>query len=241
MGRRMGDYTAQNTKCMVQVNGTTLIDRVMQQLRRAGVDRVVTVTGYKGDSLKDYLTGRYPDMRQVFVDNSEYQTTNNIYSLWLARRQMAEDDTLLLESDLIYEDAVLEMAAETGYDAAAVVARYRPGMDGTVVTLDRESVITEFIPKSLFNPADADRYYKTVNIYSFGRSFAETTFIPALGEFIDRHGRNEYYEMVLRYLTASGACRIHGLCTGNLKWYEIDNADDLHRAEQIFPASAQNG
>ena len=103
MGRRLGEFTSDNTKCMLEVNGVRLIDRMLGQLSKLNLSRIVIVIGYEGEKLRSYLTKNYPSYPIEFVENKVYDRTNNIYSLWLARGFIAEEDTLLLESDLIYE------------------------------------------------------------------------------------------------------------------------------------------
>ena len=97
-----------DTKCMVKINGITLIERMLRQLDRYGMDRIIIVTGYKGDILKDYVQNLRINTPVVFVDNSDYRHTNNIYSLWLTREFLEEMDSLVLESDMIFEDRVIE-------------------------------------------------------------------------------------------------------------------------------------
>lgn len=110
MGRRLGDLTKGHTKCMVEVNGVTLIDRVIKQLSRLNLSRLVLVVGYKGKELKEYIGNRYDGVIKIeYVENPIYDKTNNIYSLALAKDLLCEDDTLLLESDLIFEDSMLDI------------------------------------------------------------------------------------------------------------------------------------
>ncbi len=108
MGRRLGDYTRDNTKCMVEMGGVKIIDRLLAQLGKLDLKRVVIVTGYKGDNLRSHLRDNYHGPLSLeFVDNPIYDKTNNIYSLSLAKKQLTEDDTLLIESDLVVSDRLL--------------------------------------------------------------------------------------------------------------------------------------
>lgn len=167
MGRRLGEFTADNTKCMLKVNGERLIDRMLGQLHRLDLSRIVVVVGYEGAKLREYIAQRYPSRRIEFVENPVYDKTNNIYSLWLAREHMAADDTLLLESDLIFEDGVLDAAMRSEQPNVALVSKYETWMDGTMVRIDDDDNIVNFIPKKAFKYSDTDFYYKTVNIYKF--------------------------------------------------------------------------
>ena len=184
MGRRLGEFTANNTKCMLEVNGIRLIDRMLSQLSMLELSRIIIVIGYEGQNLKNYLTKNYPDWNIEFVENRVYDKTNNIYSLWLARGYMSEDDTLLLESDLIYEDAILKAAVDCPNPNVALVSKYETWMDGTMVRINDELDIVNFIPKAAFKYSDTGFYYKTVNIYKFSRDFIVNHYLPFLDAYI---------------------------------------------------------
>lgn len=233
MGRRLGEFTSDNTKCMLEVNGVRLIDRMLSQLSKLNLSRLVIVIGYEGQKLKSYLTKNYPSYPIEFVENNVYDKTNNIYSLWLARGFMAEEDTLLLESDLIYEDAILEAAVNSEDDNVALVSKYETWMDGTMVRIDDDRNIVNFIPKAAFKYSDTDYYYKTVNIYKFSKDFIVNHYLPFLDAYIKVLGENEYYEQVLRVITLIDKCGIKALPIKG-DWYEIDDVQDLRIAETIF-------
>lgn len=234
MGKRLGDLTAENTKCMIEVNGTRLIDRVLNQLNELDLDRIIIVTGYKGEKLRAYIDSKYPTRNIIYVDNPIFDKTNNIYSLWLAREYMREDDTLLLESDLIFSDNILKTAADSKYPNVALVAKYQTWMDGTMVRIDEDDNIVNFIPQKAFKYEDVPYYYKTVNVYRFSKEFCSDHYLPFLEAYIKVLGENEYYEQVLRVLTLMETTNIKALPIGDSPWYEIDDIQDLKIAETIF-------
>ena len=172
MGKRLKEFTKDNTKCMVRVNGEMLIDRVVSQLLRLGVSRLVVVTGYKGETLRRHLGTERGGMSIEYVDNPDYYRTNNIYSLWLAKDTLQQEDTLLLESDLIFDYGLLEGIAANKEPNLALVAKYEPWMDGTMVQIDKDCNIVNFVPKKAFDYKYAGTYYKTVNIYKFSKEFS---------------------------------------------------------------------
>ncbi|MDE6400928.1 MAG: phosphocholine cytidylyltransferase family protein, partial [Muribaculaceae bacterium] len=234
MGRRLGEYTADNTKCMLEVNGIRLIDRMLAQLFDLELERVVIVVGYEGDKLKNYILQNYPGKPIVFVENKVYDKTNNIYSLWLAREYMAESDTILLESDLIFEDNVLKSALTCKDRNVALISKYENWMDGTMVKIDENRNIINFVPKADFKYSDTESYYKTVNIYKFSKDFIVSHYLPFLDAYIRALGENEYYEQVLRVLTIIDKFGLKALPITGMNWYEIDDVQDLRIAETIF-------
>ena len=234
MGKRLGEYTQNNTKCMVRVGGETLVERVLGQLDKLQLSRIIIVIGYKGAELKEYLSGVSVKTPLVFVENPIYDKTNNIYSLYLAKDYMREQDTLLLESDIIMEDAVLNKLVKHPYPDLAIVDKYESWMDGTVVTIDEENRIQRFIPNSRFRYEEIPDYYKTVNIYKFSQTFSEHMYVPFLEAYSVALGNNEYYEQVLRVITMLDNSTLRALPLEGEQWYEIDDVQDLDIAESIF-------
>ena len=202
MGRRLGDYTKDNTKCMVPVNGVRLIDRLLGQLAKQQLNRVIIVVGYKGKELREYIGNRYDGVVNIeFAENPVYDKTNNIYSLAIVKDKLQEDDTLLIESDLIFSDNIIPMIVNAPYPNLALVAKYETWMDGTMVRLDEEQNIVNFISKDAFDYNDVDSYYKTVNIYKLSKQFSQQKYVPFLDAYTKAVGNNEYYENVLRIIS----------------------------------------
>lgn len=234
MGKRLGELTKENTKCMVKVNGVSLIDRTLTQLSRMPLSRVIIVIGYKGKQLKNYIGNEYKGLRIEYIENPVYDSTNNIYSLSLAKKELQEDDTLLIESDLIFDDALFPMIINHPYPNLAMVAKYETWMDGTMVCIDADSNIVNFVPKEAFRYEDVDIYYKTVNIYKFSREFSANEYVPFLDAYSKVMGNNEYYEQVLRVLTLLHSSTLKALPIRDEKWYEIDDVQDLDIASTLF-------
>ena len=234
MGNRLGKYTQNNTKCMLSINGRTLAERALDALDEAGIRKCIFVVGYKKENVIAFLGNRYKNIDITYVSNDIYDKTNNIYSLYLAKDYLIQDDTLLMESDLIFQNRIIsEMLADNNPTIAAV-AHFESWMDGTVVQLSDNNEIAAFIPKKLFNFDDKDSYYKTVNIYKFSRNFSQNTYVPFLEAYSRAMGNNEYYEQVLRVITTLDKSELKAFILTNQKWYEIDDVQDKAIAETIF-------
>ena len=234
MGRRLKKLTQDNTKCMITVNGETLISRMLRQLDERRLSRIVVVIGYEGAKLIDYINTLNIKTPIEYVNNPIYDKTNNIYSLAMAKEYLQKDDTLLFESDLIFEPAVLDVLLNDERETLALVDKYESWMDGTVVKLDEEDNITEFVPGKKFVFADIPHYYKTVNIYKFSKAFSNTHYVPFLEAYSKALGNNEYYEQVLRVITLLDNPEIKALKLSGQLWYEIDDIQDLDIASSMF-------
>lgn len=234
MGKRLGELTKDNTKSMIKVHSKTLIERMIDQLCRVGVSRIVLVIGYKGEKVKTLIGSKINNVPVIYVENSSYAKTNNIYSLFMAKGYLEEDDTILLESDLIFSDSILEKVVGSHHPNLAVVAKYQSWMDGTVVTLDEEDNILNFLGKKAFCFEDKESYYKTVNIYKFSKAFSRNKYVPFLDAYCKALGNNEYYEQVLRVISLLDKPDLKALRISDDKWYEIDDQQDLANAEALF-------
>jgi histidinol-phosphate/aromatic aminotransferase/cobyric acid decarboxylase-like protein len=220
---------------MVEVNGVRLIDRVISQLSKLGLKRLILVVGYEGQKLVEHIGHRYDDVLKIeFINNPIYDKTNNIYSLALAKKELCEDDTLLLESDIIFEDDILQLLLDNPYPNLALVDKYQTWMDGTMVRINEFNEIVNFVPKEAFRYEDVNVYYKTVNIYKFSKEFLRNFYVPFLEAYCKVMGNNEYYEQVLRVITHLHRSNLRALPLTGQKWYEIDDVQDLDIASTIF-------
>ena len=234
MGKRLKELTQNNTKCMVKVNGQTLIERMLSQIDARHLSRIVIVVGYEGQKLMDYIATLPVKTPIVYVKNPIYDKTNNIYSLFLAKDYLCEEDTLLFESDLIFEDSVISALLEDPRDTLALVDRYESWMDGTCIKIGENDSIESFVPGKKFRFEDNRDYFKTVNIYKFSRNFSVSHYVPFLDAYQKALGMNEYYEQVLRVITMLDEPVIRAKRLNGQRWYEIDDIQDLNIAESLF-------
>ena len=131
MGKRLGELTKNDTKCMVKVNGVRLIERALRILDRKKLDRIILVVGYQAENLISFIKTLNINTSIQYIINEVYDKTNNIFSLSLAKEQLMQDDTLLLESDLIFEERLIDMLLEDERDSLALVDKFESWMDGT--------------------------------------------------------------------------------------------------------------
>ena len=234
LGSRLGELTKECTKCMVKINGITLIERMLRQLDRYGMDRIIIVTGYKGDILKDYVQNLRINTPVVFVDNSDYRHTNNIYSLWLTREFLEEMDSLVLESDMIFEDRVIEKMLAIDNGCGTFVARPRPWMDGSIVKLDKDSNIVYFVDDEEVKRIDPSYYHKIVSIYKFKKRYVSEKYMTYLNEYVKKNKDNNLYESLLKVIDLDVEKKIPAEILDEEQWYEINDIQDMDIAESMF-------
>ena len=177
--------------------------------------------------IRDYLATRAEGLAVEFVYNPRYATTNNIYSLWLARK-LVRAPFLLLESDLVFDHELLSGLLVP--DRIAVAA-LRWGVDGTTVSLDRDNRVVAFTVGRTTKPGP--RNFKTVNIYSLSRKTWERV-VARLEQYVAAGKVRDYYEVVFEQLVGEDRIAFEGVHFDPERWVEIDSLEDLHVAEARF-------
>ncbi|GMR20619.1 MAG: hypothetical protein BMS9Abin36_1215 [Gammaproteobacteria bacterium] len=226
-GTRLQPLTLDAPKCLTEVGGVPILERLINNLRARGFDRLVVVIGHFGDHIQKFLQQHARDMRVDYVINPDYRTTNNIYSLWLARQQIREP-FLLVESDLVFDTWMLDDMLQPDKMA---ISRILPWMNGTTVELGPERRVTAF--RMGGGICDDARQYKTVNLYSLSLD-SWRKVEERLSRYVSAGRLDEYYEVVFADMVAEGTLSFDAVFFDAHRWYEIDTRADLRAAEQLF-------
>lgn len=227
MGSRLSPMTDSTAKCLVQVSGIPILERLLRTLSGHHFTRLVVVVGHESDSIQDYLGDHSGDIAISYVVSPCYRTTNNIYSLWLAR-EVIDEPFVLIESDLVFDESLLNGMMKTDRIA---ISRQLAWMNGTTVTL-AGSGVSAFCLGEMSRP-DAT-HYKTVNIYSFSRATWRRV-CERLNTYVLARRTGDYYESVFAEMVADGSLTLSPVLFEANSWYEIDTPADLAAAERIFP------
>ncbi len=228
-GSRLYPLTKNAPKCLTRVNGMSILERLVVCLNKKGFKRLVVVTGHLDNCIREFLGKRAGGMKIDYINSPLYKTTNNIYSLWMAR-EIINEPFLLVESDLVFDASLLD---EMLYPDRIAVASMQPWMNGSTVTIDDYQQVKGF-QTGIAGPFDESRY-KTVNIYSFSLSSWH-----GISERLDQHisaGKtNNYYETVFAEMLDDGNLSLKTVSFDSKPWYEIDTIADLAEAEELLSA-----
>ena len=228
-GSRLYPLTKNEPKCMTSVNGKTILERMISSLIKQGIKRLVIVTGHLEQCIRDYLGDHVGELKIEYIFSPLYKTTNNIYSLWMAREVITEP-FILLESDLVFDESLLN---EMVYPDRIALAKMQPWMNGTCATLNESDIVDEFITDNIETPDKIK--YKTVNIYCLSIDSWKKV-VKHLDVQIKAGNVNSYYETVFADLISENNLYLQSVSFDSKPWYEIDNLGDLLLAEKIFPS-----
>jgi choline kinase len=234
-GKRLLPLTADNPKCLVKIDGQSLIEWQIDELARCGVDRVSIVVGYHADRVIQLLHQRYDSQRIRTVYNPTYSWTDNLFSCWAARAEMTED-FVLLNGDTLFEAAVLKRLLEAPDQPVRVVThkkRYYDA-DDMKVTLDGDRLI--HIGKDLsIDKVDGE----SIGMILF-RGEGPTIFSRAVDSALrDPLARKKWYLSVIDELAQ--LMPVWTLSTSGLQWCEVDFPVDLKHARRVVRACAAGG
>ncbi|WP_075603968.1 phosphocholine cytidylyltransferase family protein [Saccharicrinis aurantiacus] len=231
-GSRLFPLTKSSPKCLTLVNEKSILARLVTNLKKQGFKRLVIVTGHEQKCIVDYLGDKSGDLNIEYIHSPLYKTTNNIYSLWMAKN-IINEPFVLFESDLVLSSTLLD---DMVYPDRMAVALMQPWLNGTTVSIDQTNMVTQFQQGT--SDSYSDIRYKTVNIYSFSLQSWQA-IVKRLNQYIEAGDVNCYYETVFSEMVDSKSLSLNSVSFDHKPWYEIDTIEDLAKAELLFPVPEQ--
>jgi choline kinase len=224
IGSRLRPKTDNVPKCLVEVNGKTLLDRMLDGFRENNIADIIITTGYQEEKIKKLVTDRHADLHITYVRNEKYDSTNYIYSLWKARNAITED-VITIHSDLIFDSTLLKKIVES---------------DSSSVLINK----TIPLPEKDFKARVLNDRVRTVGVDIFGPDAAFCLpiykflvsdwhiFSNKVDIYIQEDKTTCYAENAMNEITDQIA--IKAIYYENEPAMEIDTYDDLKLAESIF-------
>lgn len=225
-GSRLHPLTLDSPKCLTVVKGKPILQHLLDTFRTQGIKKIIIATGYLEHRIRAYMNQHAQDMQVEYVFNVDYQTTNNIYSLWLTR-QLINEAFLLVESDLIFDAQLLNLMMYPDRIALSVIL---PWMNGTTVSLNQNNQVDTF---HLSANVSNHQHYKTVNICSLSLESWHKV-LDRLDNYISAKNLNTYYEAVFSDLVSNKSLVFEAVIFDENRWYEIDTIEDLNAAEKLL-------
>lgn len=224
LGTRLRPITNEVPKCMVPVNGMPIIEKQILNLVENGVMDIFVVAGYKREVLKAFLNEKYPFVH--VIENEVYDTTNNMFSLYMTMDFVRGSEFLLMNSD-VFHDANIEAGLINSKENNMVACEYGRYIEESMKITVNDDTITH-ISKQI-SPEDA--YATSIDVYKIGVEAGNVLFDMCI-DIIDKQGnRNSWTEVALDQIFSMidfYPYKIEG------RWFEIDNHDDLAAAEELF-------
>lgn len=235
-GSRLAPLTDTTHKALLEVGGRPLLDRLLDQLARQGLERVVLATGYLGDQLREAAGGRF-DLEVAFAHNPDYGSTNNAESLRLAMPEVDGRPFLLCDGDILVRqmDWVEPMVAAPSDSQLAVLVHDAIAAEEMKVVLggsDEEPNDERPVSRLSKQIPPEEAHAESIGVQTVGAPAVEP-LKERLARMSDAERADAYYEDIFAELVDAGAAEfgIHPIPGGH--WTEIDTPEDLKRARQL--------
>lgn len=234
-GSRLGDHCAEIPKCLIKVNEKPILHQMLDELKERKIKRAILVVGYLWEEIQKSVGKSWKGIELVYVVNEDWESTNNIVSLYRARDHINEG-FYLIEGDIILENGALNLFSGTENQMA--VSQFKSFMDGTVITHTDNEVGKIYLKSAPDRPGNHDLLYKTVNIYTLTYQDFRSSVLDELERIINSGETNVYYEQAFANLVNSGTIQFKIVDFSNIRWAEVDDIEDLRLAEKLFEGSA---
>lgn len=229
-GTRIRAIHGEHPKCLIRVDGRTILDHQLHSLRIAGVRDVSIVVGYEKEQIIHHVRSRHREgfQRISFVENPAFASTNNMYSLWLTEDWVGEESFACLNADVIFNPYILSTALTSNAPISMIVdPEWRDETMKIIISGDRVVQMSKGIPKETFSGT-----YIGVTVFS---AAVKRRFFERLRQLVDAGRVNEFFNVAVQQFADEGV-HVGFTSTGGLPWAEIDDPADLAFAQQhVFP------
>lgn len=226
LGTRLRPITDRVPKCMVPVNGICIIDKQISNLLKGGIREIIVVAGYKSDILREHLK-KYDFVN--IVDNVRYAETNNMYSLYLAYQYINDSEFLLMNSDVYFDFNIIEGLLDSDWNGKSLIACDKSGyIEESMKIMTSEQGIIKHISKKI---SELEYYAVSIDVYKLNRQASKTLLTQIKNTIEVKKNENLWTEVALDGIFTQ--CNFMPYSIKG-RWFEIDNHDDLHKAEEIF-------
>lgn len=223
-----------NEPWMVEIDGVPIIERMLTQLDNSIVSRIILITRDNKESLIEFTERLNLKTELVFLENKFYKESKSIYSIFLGREYLSMDDTVILNSQLVLEDNLLESILETDGECVVSVDIYKNWMTGKPVFVDGNARVLSVGQEPQMASTLQLNSYRMVGICKFDMNFTKKYFVPVLETIIDVQGDSLEYSEPLNVIAMSNDTRIKALRVSNAVWREINNTEDINQATILF-------
>lgn len=232
MAKRLRPLTDNTPKCLLQVGEKCLLQRSVDALRENGINDFVIVTGYLHEMIEEFMQKQYGNSIHVtYLHNKDFETTNNIFSLWLTREETDGRDFLLLDSDLLYDSRIVKSVLAEDSPNVLTVIKHELGEEEVKVVINEAGNILEI--NKTCNPSSA--IGESLGIEKMGKTYSEALFKELEIMITQEHLDNVFYERAFeRLLTQGHTFKI----LDATKYFscELDTVEDFENAKQKIPA-----
>ncbi len=242
MGTRLKPLTASCHKCLTMVNDIPILDNTLEILKNHNFNEIILVIGYLKEQIKNHVGDFYQGMKITYAENDLYSETSTSFSMQIGLEKLCNYEELyVLEGDVFFENKVIEKLVYSSEKNATILEKYNKDLDGTFATLDVNNNVIDWVHKSKRPEGyTLEDKYKTVNIHKFSYEFVDKILMAEINKSVLESRGKEPLETIMQNIVKKDPSAIRGIVLAHERWFEIDDSQDLERAEHIFKGYSLN-
>lgn len=225
---RLRPLTDNTPKCLLKIGGKTILERMLNNLLAYNLDDIIIVTGYQEEQIKSFITQNYPQLNTTYIFNDKFANTNNIYSLWMTKDFVRDNEMLLMDSDILFDKKIIDFLLKSEYvNCLALRSEHQLSDEEIKVRLNTDKSIAEISKTVDLRSAVGE----SIGIEKFSAEFTNTLFEILDRKILSENKVNIFYEAAFQDAIDRGN-KIYAVDIGSLKCIELDFAEDLEKANK---------
>jgi L-glutamine-phosphate cytidylyltransferase len=231
-GMRLHPFTDTVPKCLIEIGGRTILEQQISILYRCGLKEVVIVTGYRENKIRERLRLAALDRNVRYIYNPDFDTSENLVSLWAAKAELSDSDCLILNGDTLIEPDIIRTKCEQAATYPVTLASDSKAVydaDDMKLHLDGDRVVR--IGKAT---CAQNAKGEAIGLSRVSRR-GGTLLTAVLDKMVaTEKGRQSHYPAAYQMLADMGAVGCSMINTPS--WFEIDCPADLELAHRQVAA-----
>jgi choline kinase len=226
IGSRLKPLTDHNPKCLLKIGEKSILEMTIENILATNDSEIIIVTGYLEDKIREFLRERFPKLKITIIYNKFYASTNNIYSLWLAKDAVLGDDMMMMDSDIVFDKGIITKLLNSGYKNCLALKRHDVHYEEIKVKTDVKGRVVEISKEVNLTEAEGE----SIGIEVFGRDALTELYNILERKVVTEKKVNQFYESAFQELAGND---LYIVDTTEYFCMEIDNKEDLATAEEL--------
>ena len=226
-GSRLKPLTDHTPKCLLKVGGKCILEMTVENLLATNNSDIIIITGYLENKIREFLGKRFPQLKIAYINNSFYASTNNIFSLWLAKDAVLGDDMMMMDSDIVFDKRIITKLQNSGYRNCLALKQHDVHDEEIKVKTDPQGRVIEISKEVNLSEAAGE----SIGIEIFGKEALKELYFILDRKVVTEKEVNQFYEAAFQELSEND---LYIVDTTEYFCMEIDTEEDLNTAQELI-------
>lgn len=230
LAKRLRPLTDNTPKCLLDFNGSNLLQRTVENLIKCDIINFIFVTGYRENMIREYLDRNFKNINKIYITNSGYANNNNSYSLWMTKN-FVKDDMLLLDSDILFDFRIVKKLLDSEHATCIALKNHKLDEEQIKVIIDENCKVLE-IGKEVEISKSAG---ESIGIEKLSCDFLNEMFKILDRKILSENNVNEFYETTFQEIINMNDDKLnmYGVDISEFECMEVDTIEDYEKAKLV--------